>query len=38
MLAAGVAPASLNLYGARKLKNQKAPNEATAQCKIFPVQ
>jgi len=36
--AAGVATAGLNLYSARKLKNQIALNEAIAQCRIFPVQ
>jgi len=35
---ANVASASLNLYNARRIKNQKAPNVASAQCKIFLVQ
>ena len=35
---ADVVSASLNLYNARKVKKEKAPNVARAQCKIFPVQ
>jgi len=35
---ASVASTSLNLYNACKVKNQKAPNVARAQCKIFRVQ
>jgi len=35
---AGVAIASQNLYNARKVETQNAPNEARAKYKVFPLQ